>query len=121
MFRPAADMPMARNKAIMTRSRSRGRRGAASPVPWEFRLYIAGQTPRSLAALATIRGICEELLLGKCRLEVIDLAQRPERAAEDQIVAVPTLVRRLPPPVRKLIGNLEDRLRVMGRLELSPH
>ncbi len=73
---------------------------------WVLRLYIAGETPRSIMALANLRKICEKELGGRYRLEVIDLQKHPARAEEDQIVAVPTLVRKLPPPMRRIIGDL---------------
>lgn len=73
---------------------------------WELRLYIAGQTPNSIAAIANLKKICEDQLSGKYRIEVVDLLKKPQLAKGDQIVAIPTLVRRLPPPVKKIIGNL---------------
>ena len=85
---------------------------------WELRLYIAGQSPKSAAALANIRRICEEELKGRYRLEVIDLLKRPKLAVQDQIVAVPTLVRKLPPPLRKLIGDLSQSDRIVVGLDL---
>lgn len=86
----------------------------------ELRLYVAGQTPRSLAALANLKKLCKEHLAGKYRLEVIDLLQNPQLARGDQIVAIPTLVRRLPPPIRKIIGDLSNTERVLVGLQLRP-
>ncbi len=86
---------------------------------WDMRLYIAGETPRSIAALSTLRGLCEEHLLGIYRLEIIDLMKHPELARSDQIVVVPTLVRKLPPPIRKLIGDLSSVERVLHGLEIA--
>ncbi|HKQ64412.1 MAG TPA: circadian clock KaiB family protein [Methylomirabilota bacterium] len=83
-----------------------------------LRLYIAGQTPRSIAAFANLKRICEEHLAGRYRIEVIDLVQNPQLAAGDQILAVPTLVRRLPEPVRKIIGDLSDADRVLVGLDI---
>lgn len=87
---------------------------------WRLRLYVAGQTPRSLAAMVNLRRICEEHLLGRYNVEIIDLIERPQLAAGDQIVAVPTLVRRLPPPLKRIIGDLSDKEKVLVGLELKP-
>ncbi len=86
---------------------------------WDLRLYVAGQTPRSVAALANLRRLCEEHLPGMYRIEVIDLAKNPEFARGDQIVAIPTLVRRLPEPIRKIIGDLSNTERVLVGLHLT--
>ena len=85
---------------------------------FELRLYVAGQTARSLAAFANLRRICAEHLAGKCTIEVIDLLENPQLAAGDQILAIPTLVRRLPKPIRKLIGDLSNTERVLVGLDL---
>jgi circadian clock protein KaiB len=85
---------------------------------WELRLYVAGQTPRSLAALANLKKICEEHLKGKYQIEVIDLLQHPQLASGDQILAIPTLVRKLPEPIRKIIGDLSNTERVLVGLDL---
>jgi circadian clock protein KaiB len=85
-----------------------------------LRLYIAGQTPRSIAAFANLKRICEEHLAGRYRIEVIDLVQNPQLAAGDQILAVPTLVRRLPEPVRRIIGDLSNAERVLVGLDVRP-
>jgi circadian clock protein KaiB len=87
---------------------------------WQLRLYVAGETPRSIAALDNLRLICEEHLAGKYEIEVIDLLERPQLAKGEQIVAIPTLVRKLPEPVRKIIGDLSDRERVLIGLDLRP-
>lgn len=89
-------------------------------VRWELRLYVAGQTPRSLAALANLKKICESHLRGKYRIEVVDLVQRPELARADQIVALPTLVRKLPPPLKRIIGDLSNQERTLVAMELVP-
>jgi circadian clock protein KaiB len=86
-----------------------------------LRLYVAGQTPKSVAALANLKRVCEEHLPGRHTIEVIDLLQQPARARADQIVAIPTLVRRLPEPVRKVIGTLSDTERVLVGLQIDPH
>ena len=87
---------------------------------WELRLYIAGQTERTAAALKNLRDICDEHLKHKYRLEVVDLTVNPALARGDQILAVPTLVRRLPPPVKRIIGDLSNTERVLVGLNLRP-
>jgi circadian clock protein KaiB len=87
---------------------------------WELRLYVAGQTPKSLAAFANLRRICEEHLRGQYQIEVIDLMQNPHLAREDQILAIPTLVRKLPEPLRKIIGDLSNKERVLLGLDVRP-
>lgn len=91
-----------------------------SAESWELRLYVAGKTPRSVAALANLKRICEEHLAGKYSIEVIDLLERPQLARGEQIVAIPTLERRLPEPVRKIIGDLSNTERVLIGLDLRP-
>jgi circadian clock protein KaiB len=91
----------------------------AAPV-FELRLYIAGQTAKSLAAIANLRRICETYLAGQYRIEVIDLTKTPQLAAGDQILAVPTLVRRLPEPIKKIIGDLSNEERVLVGLDILP-
>jgi len=88
------------------------------PTGWELRLYIAGQTPRAMKALDNLKTICEKHLQGLYHIEVIDLLRNPRLARGDQIVAVPTLVRKLPVPVRKIIGDLSDEDRVLVGLDL---
>lgn len=85
---------------------------------WELRLYVAGQTPKSVAAFANLKKICEEHLAGKYRIEVIDLIENPQLAKGDQILAIPTLVRKLPPPLKKIIGDLSNKERVLVGLNL---
>ena len=85
---------------------------------WELRLYVAGQTPKSLAAFANLKKICEEHLAGQYQIEVIDLLKEPKLAADDQILAIPTLVRKLPPPLKKIIGDLSNTERVLVGLNL---
>jgi circadian clock protein KaiB len=86
---------------------------------YRFTLYVAGDTPKSLAAIANLRRLCDVHLGERATIEVIDLTKEPELAARDQIVALPTLVRRLPPPIKRLIGSLADTERVMVGLELG--
>ena len=96
-------------------------RGRPAPAEqWQLRLYIAGKTARAVTALANLQRICETHLQGRYTLEVIDLLENPRLAREDQIVAIPTLVRKLPPPMRKIIGNLSDELPVLVGLQLRP-
>jgi len=96
------------------------RKSKASAEFFDLRLYIAGQTPRSLAALANLQRICDEHLEGRYRLEVIDLVERPQLARGDQIFALPTLVRKLPEPIRRLVGDLSDTERALVGLDLRP-
>ncbi len=87
---------------------------------WNLRLYVAGQTPRSLTAFKNLKGICEEYLKGEYDIEVIDLMENPTLARGDQILAVPTLVRKLPQPIRKIIGDLSNTERVLVGLDIQP-
>lgn len=87
---------------------------------WILRLYVAGQTPKSIAALANLKRMCDEQLAGRYRIEVVDLMARPGLARRDDIVVVPTLVRRLPPPIRRIIGDLSHADRVLVGLDILP-
>ena len=87
---------------------------------WELRLYVAGQTPKSVTAFANLKRICEEHLVGRYKIEVIDLLQQPQLAAGDQIVAIPTLIRRLPEPLRRIVGDLSNTERTLVGLQLRP-
>lgn len=87
---------------------------------WELRLYVAGQTPKSLTALANLKRICEENLAGRYKIDVIDLVQNPQLARGDQILAIPTLVRRLPEPLRRIIGDLSNSEKVLVGLDVRP-
>jgi circadian clock protein KaiB len=87
---------------------------------WQLRLYVAGQTPKSLAAFSNLKKICESHLDGRYCIEVIDLLEQPQLSKGDQILAIPTLVRKLPVPVRKIIGDLSDTNRVLVGLDLRP-
>jgi len=91
-----------------------------APEKYNLRLYVAGQTPKSLAAIANLKSICEEHLAGRYTIQVIDLLVTPQLAAGDQIVALPTLVRRLPPPLKRIIGNLSDTEKVLVGLDIRP-
>ena len=97
--------------------------GEAAQVPtdgliYNLRLYVAGQTPKSLTAISNLKRICEEHLAGRYNVEVIDLLKTPQLAEGDQIVALPTLVRHLPPPLKRIIGNLSDTERVLVGLDI---
>lgn len=89
-------------------------------VQFDLRLYVAGQTPKSVRAVENLRRVCEEHLAGRYRVEVIDLLEDPRLARGDEIIAVPTLVRKLPEPIRKIIGDLSDTERVLVGLQLRP-
>jgi circadian clock protein KaiB len=101
------------------RARKRPKAPAAAGF-FELRLYIAGQTARSLAALANLKRICDEHLEGRYSIEVIDLLEHPQLARGDQILALPTLVRKLPEPIRRLVGDLSDTERALVGLDLRP-
>lgn len=93
---------------------------ASTPAapPWNLRLYVAGQGPRSLAAIANLRKLCETHVADPYRIEVIDLFETPQLSRDDQIVAVPTLVRKSPVPSRKIVGDLSDLARTLAELQL---
>ena len=97
------------------KSPARSRRTQKS---YELRLYVAGQTPKSLTAFANLKKICEEHLAGQYHIEVIDLLQQPQLASGDQILAIPTLVRKLPSPIKKIIGDLSNTERVLVGLDV---
>ena len=106
----------------MTRAASNppSARGASEAGTWDLKLYIAGYTPRAVRTLDNLKRVCEEHLQGQYKIEVVDLLRNPRLARGDQIVAVPTLVRKLPQPVRKIIGDLSNRERVLVGLDLRP-
>ena len=87
---------------------------------WYLRLYVAGQSPKSLRAFANLKSMCEDHLAGRYEIEVIDLVEHPSLSRGDDILAIPTVVRRLPAPPRKIIGDLSDRERVLVGLRLQP-
>ncbi len=90
------------------------------PTPYHLRLYVAGQTRKSLTAIANLRRVCEDHLAGRYDIEVIDLLQNPQLAAGDQILAIPTLVRRLPAPLKRIIGDLSNTEKVLVGLDIRP-
>jgi circadian clock protein KaiB len=111
-------MPVEAENKMQTTSKC-----AAGKVPivrWELKLYVAGQTSKSVVAFANLKRICEEHLSGEYRIEIVDLLQNPQLAEGDQIFALPTLVRKLPEPVRKIIGDLSNTERVLVGLDLQP-
>ena len=95
-----------------------GKKGASGG--WELRLYVAGQTPNSIAAISNLKRLCEDQLSGSYRIEIIDLLKRPQLAQADQIVAIPTLVRKLPPPIKRIIGDLSRAERALVGLDIKP-
>ena len=107
-----------------TRKGAAARKKVAGRTPaeaqFELRLYVAGQTSRSLTAFANLKKICDEHLAGRYRIEVVDLIKNPQLAQGDQILAIPTLVRKLPEPIKKIIGDLSDTLRVLVGLDIRP-
>lgn len=110
--------------AAKTRKGAAARKMAAGRTPveaqFELRLYVAGQTSRSLTAFANLKKICEEHLAGRYRIEVVDLIKNPQLAQGDQILAIPTLVRKLPEPIKKIIGDLSDTISVLVGLDIRP-
>ena len=95
-------------------------RKAPGDDSWDLRLYVAGQTPKSIAAIANLKKFCAEHLGGKYTIEIVDVAMNPKLARRDQIVAIPTLVRKLPTPIRKIIGDLSSTERVLVGFDLRP-
>jgi circadian clock protein KaiB len=92
--------------------------GSESPPVYDLRLYLAGHSPRSVRAVENLRRTCEEYLAGRYRIELVDLLENPQLARGDEIIAVPTLVRKLPEPVRKIIGDLSDTEKLLAGLQL---
>ena len=114
--KPSKPSVSVKKTAKAKKGASRSRRSAL----WELRLYVAGMTPTSIRAFENLKKLCEEHLQGVYRIHVIDLLERPKLAHGDQIIAVPTLVRRLPTPVKKIIGDLSNAERVLVGLDLRP-
>ena len=106
---------------MTAKSASKKRKDSELPDEvWELRLYVAGQTSKSIEAFANLKKICEENLKGKYHIEVIDLLKNPQLAKGDQILAIPTLVRKLPQPIKKIIGTLSNTERVLVGLDVRP-
>jgi circadian clock protein KaiB len=114
------EYPMKAKKVNSEMIIKKGKPGKTADEKWVLRLYVAGQSPKALTAYSNLKKICQEQLEGKYSIEVIDLLQNPQLGAEDQILALPTLVRKLPVPVRKIIGDLSNAERVLVGLDLLP-
>ncbi len=117
--------PVSQKKSVSrvkTAKKTPAKKKAAAPIGdgfWTMRLYVAGQSPRSLSAISNLRRICDEHVPGRYDLEIIDLVRNPELAKADQIVAIPTLIKKLPIPVGRIIGDLSVTERVLVSLELT--
>jgi circadian clock protein KaiB len=97
-----------------------GSAAAVQPELWELRLYVTGRSPKCIRAIENLQAACEQYLEGRYHIEVVDLLENPRLAADDQILAVPTLVRKLPPPIRKIVGDLSDTDRLLVGLQVRP-
>ncbi|MDY6988502.1 MAG: circadian clock KaiB family protein [Thermodesulfobacteriota bacterium] len=106
--------------AVKKKAQAKEAKTAPKGEKWELRLYVAGQTPNCVKAFSNLKEICEEHLKGKYTIEVIDLLESPKLAKGDQITAIPTLIRKLPEPVRKIVGNLSKTERVLVGLDVKP-
>jgi circadian clock protein KaiB len=115
---PARAKKTSKRKSSRPAADGKPRKRKGGPDFWRLRLYIAGQTPNSILAISNLKKLCEERLKGKYQIEIIDLLEKPQLAKGDQIVAIPTLVRRLPPPIKKIIGNLSEAERALVGLDL---
>ena len=104
---------------VTTVKGKKAKTGAKKEI-WNLRLYVAGQTPKSITAFSNLKKICDEHLAGKYRIEVIDLLKNPQLAKGDQIIAIPTLVRKLPEPLKRMIGDLANTERVLVGLDIRP-
>jgi len=107
-------------RSTSTPSRSKPAEGIDAEGTYNLRLYVAGQTPKSIAAFANLKKLCEDYLPGRYHIEVIDLIENPQLAAGDQILALPTLVRKLPAPLKRIIGNLSDKEKFLVGMDLKP-
>lgn len=117
--RLSAGKQTTRNRAVSGPTAARTRRAPGAEVDhWNLRLYVAGQNPRSLSAFANLKRLCEEHLPGRYQIEVIDLMKHPELARADQVIALPTLVRKLPEPIKRIIGDLSNSERVRVGMDL---
>ncbi len=107
----------------MTRTREKRRPGAPKDPAkfWDMKLYISGETVRSVLAIENLKRLCHEKLKGQCRITIIDVKKNPEAAFKEQIVVTPTLIRELPPPMRKIIGDLSETEKVLVGLDLLAH
>lgn len=112
--------PSQKKQPLSLEAYARKSNGESDSEKWDLRLYVAGQSPRSIAAFANLKRICEEHIAGRYKIEVVDLVKHPQLAAGDQILAIPTLVRKLPQPLRKIVGDLRDTERALVGLQLRP-
>lgn len=123
-MKPKRKVPAPRKATAKSRGSAKAkaapRASAAGPKRWTLRLYVAGQTPRSLTAFSNLKRLCEAHIAGRYQIEVVDLMKDPELAQRDQIMAIPTLVRKLPEPVKRVIGDLSNVERVMIGIDLEP-
>ena len=121
-MKSSVSKPKPKLKVMKSKSLKRTKSGSDRPPEklWHLRLYVAGETPKSLTAFSNLKRICEDHLKNHYRIEVIDLLAHPKLSEGDQILATPTLVRRLPQPMRKIIGDLSDTERVLVGLDLRP-
>jgi circadian clock protein KaiB len=115
--KPPAAVKKRKLATLSANAKNAGKKKAA-PDSWNLRLYVAGQTPKSITAFANLKQLCEQHLPGRYQIEIIDLVKQPHLAQNDQIVALPTLVRRLPEPLKRVIGDLSNLERVMVGLDL---
>ena len=114
MNKKSLSVPKRKSSRLVVRKRAQ----KTASISWSLRLYVAGQTPKSLSAFANLKRLCEQNLAGRYQIEVVDLVKEPHRAQHDQIVALPTLVRKLPEPIKRVIGDLSNTERVMIAIEL---
>ncbi len=119
-MKPRSDGATKTAKKIVTQTGRNASSKQTNGKSMELRLYIAGQTPKSLKALSNLKRLCETHLIGEYQIEIIDLLKTPQLAQGDQILAIPTLVRNLPTPIRKIIGDLSNTERVLVGLDLRP-
>jgi circadian clock protein KaiB len=110
----------AKNSSAKKSAADGGEDDVQSHENYNLRLYVAGQTPKSITAFANLKKLCEEYLPGRYKIEVIDLVENPHLAAGDQILALPTLVRKLPSPLKRIIGNLSDKEKFLVGMDLKP-
>jgi circadian clock protein KaiB len=120
VIRETQEMAKASKKKKPAKKKSPVKKAKSREEQWQLRLYVAGNTPKSMKALANLKKYCEQHLAGRYTLEVIDLLLNPQLAAGDQILAIPTLVRKVPVPVRKIIGDLSNEERVLVGLDIRP-
>lgn len=115
--KPAA--PVRASKRATATPKSPRPKSASGNERWNLRLYVAGQTPRSVTAFSNLKRLCEERLAGRYKIEVIDLVKQPQLAQGDQIIAIPTLVRKLPEPIKRVVGDLSNIERVLVGMDLQ--